>query len=204
MDRRPLPTTKKGLERREQILDAATRVFATQGSKSVSLASIAALVGITEQGVMHYFPTKVDVLVGVLERRDERDTERFGGLFRQGLSMLDVLVEVMRGLAGDAHLATLHTVLMAESIDPDHPAHDWFARRNARVREQLELGLIAGRRAGELRADLDPHAVASQIMSLMDGLPAQRALAGGALDTVAIFEAFIRQLAPAPSAAGTG
>ncbi|MET0769324.1 MAG: TetR/AcrR family transcriptional regulator [Solirubrobacteraceae bacterium] len=197
MERRPPPKTRKGLERREQILDAATRVFATQGTKSVSLASIASLVGITEQGVMHYFPTKVDVLVGVLERRDERDTERFTALFREGLPMLEVLVAVMRGLAEDDHLATLHTVLMAESIDPDHPAHDWFVQRNKRVRQQLEIGLIAAQRSGELRAGLDAHAVASQLMSLMDGLPAQRALAGGELDTVAIFEAYVRQLTPA-------
>jgi hypothetical protein len=85
---------------------------------------------------------------------------------------------------------------MAESIDPDHPAHDWFAQRNERARSQLELGLIAGQRTGELRADLDAHAVAAQLMALMDGLPAQRALAGGELDTVAIFEAYVRRLAP--------
>jgi len=191
---RPLPKTRQGLERREQILDAATRVFATQGSRGVSLASIAALVGITEQGVMHYFPTKVDMLLGVLERRDERDTERFTRLFGDGVPVLEMLVAVMRNLTEEPELATLHTVLMAESVDPAHPAHGWFAVRNRRVREQLTLGLIAAQRAGEVRAEIDAAAAASQLISLMDGLTAQRALAGGDLDIVAIFEAYVALL----------
>lgn len=194
MPSRPLPKTRQGLARREQILDAATRVFATQGSRGVSLASIAALVGITEQGAMHYFPTKVDMLLGVLERRDERDTERFTRLFGDGVPVLDMLVAVMRNLTEEPELATLHTVLMAESVDPAHPAHDWFAVRNRRVREQLTLGLIAAQRAGEVRAEIDAAAAASQLISLMDGLTAQRALAGGDLDIVAIFKAYVALL----------
>ena len=67
------PTTQKGRERREQILDAAAEAFAVQGYRNVSLASIAPVVGITAQGVMHYFPTKTDLLLGVLERRKERE-----------------------------------------------------------------------------------------------------------------------------------
>ena len=56
------------------------------GFRSVSLASLAPVVGITEQGVMHYFPTKVHLLLGVLERRDERDTQRFTAIAQQGLA----------------------------------------------------------------------------------------------------------------------
>ena len=186
------PVTRKGRERREQILGAAMEAFAVHGSRGVSLASVASTVGITEQGVMHYFPTKVHLLLGVLERRDERDAEHFGSLVEGGLSLLEVLIEVIRANAAEPELATLYGVLMAESVDPGHPAHDWFAARNERVRGQLAMGLAESQRNGELRADLDPDAVASQIIALYDGLAMQHALASGQFDVVAVFEAFIR------------
>jgi AcrR family transcriptional regulator len=190
-----LPASRKGRERREQILAAAMEAFAVHGSRSVSLASIAQTVGITEQGVMHYFPTKVHLILGVLERRDERDRDHYGGLVEAGLSLPEVLVEVMRSNSADEpELATLYGVLMAESVDPDHPAHAWFAARNDRVRQQLAEGLALSQGAGELRADLDPEVVASQVIALFDGLAMQRVLAAGELDVVAVFEAYIRSV----------
>ena len=104
----------------------------------------------------------------------------------------EILVEIIRANAAQPELATLYGVLMAESVDPGHPAHDWFAARNERVRRQLGAGLAQAQRSGELRADLDPHAVASQIIALYDGLAMQHALAAGQFDVVAVFEAFIR------------
>jgi AcrR family transcriptional regulator len=182
--------------RREQILSAAMEAFAVHGSRSVSLASIAQRVGITEQGVMHYFPTKVHLVLGVLERRDEVDAQRFGALVEQGAPLLEVLIEVMRYNAEDSELAALYSVLMAESVDPEHPAHEWFAARNARVREQLAAGLGEAQRTGAVRADVDPHRVAAQIIALFDGLALQRALAQGRLDVVAVLEDYIRSLSP--------
>lgn len=191
------PASRKGRLRREQIVAAAMEAFAAHGSRSVSLASIARQVGLTEQGVMHYFPTKVHLVLGVLERRDELDAEHLGGLVREGMSLLEILVEIARHNAEEApELSTLYSVLMAESVDPQHAAHDWFAERNARVREQLASGIAEAQRTGQVRAELDPHAVACQIVALYDGLAVQRALADGELDVVAAFEAYVRSLRP--------
>jgi AcrR family transcriptional regulator len=192
----PLPKTKKGRERREHILDAAMEAFAVQGSRSVSLASIAPAVGISEQGVMHYFPTKVHLLLGVLERRDERDTRRFGALAEQGVPFLELLVEIARANAAEPGLESLYGVLMAEGVSPDHPAHEWFASRNERVRRQLSAGLAAAQRSGAMRAGLDPDAVAAQLLALYVDLPLQRALGPGAIDVVSVFEGFVRSLSP--------
>jgi AcrR family transcriptional regulator len=190
-----LPVSRKGRMRREQILSAAMEAFAVHGSRSVSLASIAQRVGITEQGVMHYFPTKVHLVLGVLKRRDEVDEQRFSALAEQGMPLFEILIEVMRYTAEESELATLYSVLMAESVDPEHPAHDWFAARNARVREQLAAALGEAQRTGAVRADVDPHRVAPQIIALFDGLALQRALAQGRLDVVAVLEDYIRSLA---------
>src|SRR3954470_14577549 len=73
-----LPKTRKGRERRAQILEIAEREFATSGAHKVSLASIAAEGGITEQGVMHYFPTKEHLLISVLEEHEKNEVAVYG------------------------------------------------------------------------------------------------------------------------------
>ena len=194
-----LPKTRKGRERYEQILDAAMQAFAIQGSRHVSLASLAPGVGISEQGLMHYFPTKVHLVIGVLERREEQDRQRFTALAEQGMPLLDLLVEVIRARAAEPQLATLYGVLMAESVDPDHPAHEWFAARNERVRLEMGAAFAMAQQNGEMRQDLDPEAVAAHLIAIVGGLMTQRALASEALDVVSIFEQYIQSLTPDPT-----
>src|SRR5690242_16966598 len=63
--------------RREEILHAALRLFAERGYRGASLAAVADRVGLTQQGVLHYFPSKERLLVEVLRLRDEVDRARF-------------------------------------------------------------------------------------------------------------------------------
>jgi AcrR family transcriptional regulator len=53
--------------RREQILEAAVRLFAQYGYDGTSTRQIAQEVHITEGLIFHYFPTKADLLAAVLE-----------------------------------------------------------------------------------------------------------------------------------------
>ncbi|MEG1678687.1 MAG: helix-turn-helix domain-containing protein, partial [Stenotrophomonas sp.] len=59
----------KGEKRRQQILDAAMRVFARDGYSNASIAEVATDVGLTLPGLLHYFPSKTDMLLAVLEVR---------------------------------------------------------------------------------------------------------------------------------------
>ena len=56
-------------DRKEEILKEATKRFSTYGFRGTSLASIADAVGLTEPGLLHYFPSKVKLLQGVLAHR---------------------------------------------------------------------------------------------------------------------------------------
>jgi AcrR family transcriptional regulator len=53
--------------RREQIIEAAVRLFAQYGFDGTSTRQIAQEVHITEGLIFHYFPTKADLLTAVLE-----------------------------------------------------------------------------------------------------------------------------------------
>lgn len=64
--RQPSPRIReKRRQARRDILDAAQRVLAEQGVDSVTLASVAAELGMTKPALYHYFPSK-DALVRAL------------------------------------------------------------------------------------------------------------------------------------------
>src|SRR5437762_2821223 len=87
------PAGGRGRVRREQVLQAAMEAFATRGYRGASLASIAAEVGISQPGLLHHFPSKEHLLVGVLELRHEDDSAQVRALAeRPGGSLIDALL----------------------------------------------------------------------------------------------------------------
>src|SRR3954471_22080610 len=86
--------TPEGLAQRERILRAATELFAARGYRGAWLEAVAQEVGITRQGVLHHFPSKVHLLLGVLDLRDHDDAARIEA---QAVSRLtDGVLEAVR------------------------------------------------------------------------------------------------------------
>ena len=91
----------------------------------------------------------------------------------------------------------LFTILAAESVDDDHPAHDWFLARYGERRSILVDRL--GQRAARGHASTPtstPRSVASQILAMFDGLQIQWLLDPDSVDMVAVFEDFLARLRP--------
>ncbi len=65
--------------RRKQILDAATQVFAAKGFHRATIHDIATAAHIADGTIYHYFTSKTDLLLGLLNRLNESDqrTEQF-------------------------------------------------------------------------------------------------------------------------------
>jgi TetR/AcrR family acrAB operon transcriptional repressor len=61
-------TKEEALETRNQILDAAERVFAAQGVSQTSLADIASAAGVTRGAIYWHFKNKVDLFSAMVER----------------------------------------------------------------------------------------------------------------------------------------
>lgn len=55
------------LSTRAQILDAARRLFVSQGYQHTSIREIAEQLGVTKTAVLYHFPTKADILAAVAE-----------------------------------------------------------------------------------------------------------------------------------------
>lgn len=185
----------RGRARRRQLTEAAAGLFARGGFRGTGIAAVAAEVGVTTATLLYHFGSKEGLLQAVLEHRDEQVGEQWEGMLEPGgLETLRRLPDVARSWQREPALARLYTVLLAESLEPDAPMHEWFARRQSIVRAGLRRTIETGQARGEIRADVDARSVAIEISAFMDGLGAEWALDPGRIPVVEVMESFCRRL----------
>jgi AcrR family transcriptional regulator len=161
----------KGLAKREEILTTALEVIARTGYRRTSVRELAAAVGLSQAGLLHYFASKEDLFAEVLLKRDDVDLARAEG--DDDASPLAAIVNIVRHNADVPGLVQLSAQYSVEAADPDHPGHAAIADRYARIRRLL-VDDIDGRTAdGRLPADLDAQRVATLLIAVADGLQTQ-------------------------------
>ncbi|SEB70314.1 DNA-binding transcriptional regulator, AcrR family [Paramicrobacterium humi] len=161
----------KSAERRRSIVDAAFEVFAARGYQGGSLQDVADRVGMSQTSLLHYFPSKADLLVAVLNRRDVvADT---GPLEDETRDFPTILIDQARFNEGVPGLIELYTVLCGESVTEHYPARDYFEHRFARLRDEYSAELRKLEAAGRLREGVDIERAASSIVALWDGIQTQ-------------------------------
>ncbi|MEU9097064.1 TetR/AcrR family transcriptional regulator [Streptomyces sp. NPDC048361] len=178
-------------ERRAEILRAALEVIAERGYRGASLGAVAERVGLTQQGLLHYFATKEALLVAVLEERDQWDT---GGRRETAdgwrLELLASLVEYNAMRPG---IVQTFSALLGESVTDGHPARPFFTRRYAQVREEMATVLRA-EFGDRLPGGLTPERAAPLLTAVMDGLQYQWLLDPDAVDMAGAFRDFVTLL----------
>ncbi|MFC9995206.1 TetR/AcrR family transcriptional regulator [Nocardia sp. NPDC127526] len=186
---------RRGDDRREQIIDEALKTFADNGYRSASIAEIAERCGLSQPGLLHYFPNKAALLSAVLDYRDRLDYTRLG--FDQdlrGTALLERLIQLVEHNMHVPGLVRLFTVVTSEAVTADHPAHEWVVDRYRNLQAHFVKALEAGIADGEFRSDIDTRAIARQIVAMMDGLQLQWLLDPEGVDMGALFREFIEEL----------
>jgi AcrR family transcriptional regulator len=159
---------------REKIIQAATEFFAKQGFRGAKMADIAKAANLTEPGLLHHFPSKTHLLMEVLKERDRIDSERMRTtLQKEGSHFLEAGIELVEHNETVSGLVQLFILLVAESVSPDHPAHEFFIQRYQREREQMAQVVAQAQQAGEVRADIPADTLVVLIFAMMDGLQVQ-------------------------------
>jgi AcrR family transcriptional regulator len=101
----------KKLQMRQVIADESMRLFVLRGFDHVTVAEVAAAVGVSEKTIFNYFPTKEDLFFDEVPRREA------------------ALVETIRGRApGESILAALRRMQIAEAPRLCSPGFALFAR----------------------------------------------------------------------------
>ncbi|UGT41414.1 TetR/AcrR family transcriptional regulator [Nocardia yamanashiensis] len=156
----------KGIERREQILEAALRTIAERGFLATSVAELAEAVGLSQSGLLHYFGSKEELFVAVLRKRDDID----GAAMAAHYGEPEDLLELIRRNIEVPGLVELFTHMQAAAADPRHPAHEYMREHYRRSAEGMTTVLRGMRAAGRLPEHVDIDSMATVFLALTDGL----------------------------------
>lgn len=159
----------KGAERREQIIQTATDVFATEGFEGTALKRVAELVGVKEATLFHYFKGKQELLTAVLTERDKRSLAATGQS-DIGLNHMPAIAERNRSEPG---LTTLYAVASATANDPGHDSHAYFQERYSVIVRDVSADIARRQEAGEVRTDVAAIPLARLVVAAFDGLQLQ-------------------------------
>ncbi|MEV8015436.1 TetR/AcrR family transcriptional regulator [Streptomyces sp. NPDC086554] len=171
-------------ERRAEILRAAFEVIAERGYRGATLGAVAERVGLTQQGLLHYFPTKEALLVAVLEARDQWDAVPTSEI---RLDLLGSLVEYNAMRPG---IIQTFSALLGESVTDGHPAREYFTGRYGSVREKF-ADVLRAEYGDRLPGGLTPEAAAPLLVAVMDGLQYQWLLDPESVDMAGAFRDFL-------------
>ncbi len=163
---------QKGIRRRREIVDAASRIFARYGYGG-SLRQIANDVGVTPAALARHFGNKYGLLQAVLTHWEDDNDNHFDGA--HGLEYFRRLPSFMNYHTTEPGLIELLLTLATEATDPQHPARGWAVERYRRVvdvgisylREAMELGQIGPMDDEQIEIE------SRGVFALMDGMQLQ-------------------------------
>jgi TetR/AcrR family transcriptional regulator, cholesterol catabolism regulator len=202
-----MPRTPKVVEdRREQILDAAMRVFAQKGFSRATNRDVAQEAGITTGLIYYYFANKEALLQAVLETYSPVKimTQITPEMLEQPPEVLmPLLVMRVLGIAESEQFVGIIRMILPEMLhNPGAPpvAMDIFQRVLSFLGHYLHIQMAKG----TVRADLNPDLVMQVLVSSLVGFVFRRQiirdpsvlLATHAEIAQAIVEAFLQGIQP--------
>lgn len=177
--------------RRAQIVRAALGSFAEHGYERASLRDIASRAEVTHAALLRHFADKGELLVAALAQRDADDEEFARRIMGEDVPPEGVLAGVLRGEFARPEQVRNWLAITVAATHPDHPAHDFFVERRARMRSHLSSKRFGTDEDGrELSADDK----VTMLMAMIDGLRIQALLDPGA-DVLPLLEAFMELIA---------
>jgi AcrR family transcriptional regulator len=196
-DRRRGPYAKS-TERRRTIVAAAHAVFAAHGYRGGSLQEVADRVGMSQTSLLHYFPTKSELLLAVLHWRDSITGDGTAPADPEE-SFVDAILRQAQFNESIPGVIELYTVLCAESVTEDHPGRAYFIERFDRLRGVYARQFSSLLQQGRLRCGVEPERAAASLIALWDGIQTQWLLAPDSIDMAATLrDYFDLILRPAP------
>lgn len=159
----------KGVERREEILRVALEVVAEHGYRYAFNHEIAKRAGLSQAGLMHYFPSREELYMDLLRARDARDTE----MYWTPSPDFDGILRIIAHNATVPGLVQLYVEFSAEASVGKHPAHEFFIERQAWLHENFVAAVHIAQGAGEFGDRIDPDEAAAILIAAADGVQQQ-------------------------------
>ncbi|CAN7489215.1 helix-turn-helix domain containing protein [Phenylobacterium sp. LjRoot225] len=194
------PGTVPPENRREQILEEATRLFGERGYYGFGIRELAERCQLSNPGLFHHFASKEALLLTLLEDRDRATRDALAAQLgaNAGKGGAGIGLERAHAMFGASarwnsarpELMRLFTVIQAEALNDAHPAHDYFlARQSAVIKSYAEFISPFVSDAGS---------AALHLVVTFDGLQREWLRSAQAFDFVAEVERAVARILPLP------
>jgi AcrR family transcriptional regulator len=161
--------------KRDEILTTALEVIARNGYSKTSIRELAAAVGLSQTGLLHYFGTKEELFIEILRKRDEvdagTDAASIGAWeFDPEVDFIEGFIRIIRHNSEVPGLVQLYARFSSEAAEPGHPAREYFEERNAFFRKYVALAIRRQQDVGKIDPELDADRTAAIMLAASDGL----------------------------------
>lgn len=184
------------LRKRQEILEAAIRVFGSKGYEGGKLVDVAAEVGMTHAGVLHHFGSKENLLFETLRYRDLHATASLGPTGdRIGANFFEEMFRTVRANEGRRGILQAYAVLLGQAMMDDNPGRDYYVWRFRVLRGEIveALRVLADEEGVEVsQAQLERAATA--VIGVMDGVQAQWLISPDEVELADVTESGIRAI----------
>ncbi|MDJ0763450.1 MAG: TetR/AcrR family transcriptional regulator [Myxococcota bacterium] len=139
----------KHAQKKEDILDAASRIIVDKGIKHTSLSDIAKELGISKGTLYYYYASKNDIVFDIAERHMQRITERLFSIIKASesqASLEKIFGAVIENILDAKTRSSLHIYLIREALTGNsalkerfvHTYRQWFALTEEIFRKVLK------------------------------------------------------------------
>jgi len=205
-------TRDEAAETRNQILDAAEKVFSTRGVSRTSLSDIAEAASVTRGAIYWHFKDKADLFCEMVARvtmpmedapcqiSPAQEADPLAGVRA-------MLTGILERTSGDAQARRVFHIVFnkCEYVDEMAPVWQRFREMQAGCLHRLEQGLAAAIARGQLPPALDARAAAVGLHALVNGMISKLVMDPDHLpaktDAAGIIEVFIDGIRGAPAKA---
>ncbi|MFH8870418.1 transcriptional regulator, TetR family [Streptomyces sp. MnatMP-M77] len=157
--------------RRQHIVDAAARLFATKGFERTTTAEICGAAGMSAGNLFHYFANKRAIFLAVFEDENSDKAARMAAA-EVAEDPWSALLEVVDLLAAPAREPLAPALVMEAMVqayrDPEVEAA--LSRDTADEQKTVAVLLRRAAAAGLIDPELDPDATASWVVTLIASL----------------------------------
>ncbi|WP_417681805.1 TetR family transcriptional regulator [Pseudidiomarina aquimaris] len=170
-------TKADALTTKNELLDAAERLFSERGVSNTSMMQVAEAAGVTRGAIYHHFENKLDLIYALMERVslpvDEMRDELRAQLPDEPLRQLrERSLHIVHQVQYDPHMQALVNILChkCEYVEDTLPIHlRHLSGRNECIEEFIKLIELA-QQQGSVRPDLEPKTFVIGLFALVDGL----------------------------------
>ncbi|RKR75150.1 TetR/AcrR family transcriptional regulator [Frondihabitans australicus] len=167
--------TSPSVQLRIDIVEATIVVFTNRGYRATTVEDVADQMQIPVEDVEREFPTWPGLVLAVIDRWNRRRLERVVAV-AHGRGTIQMLRTLVAYNVAEPALMRLLVSLANEAADPTHPAAKYFRERYQDFHTMIQQGLREDIANGLAPDDIEPAAVAEQIVALYEGLQLQAML----------------------------